>query len=151
MCQIVVLMIIMDHQTTKHVIQSGLIQHLAFTGSGAGGRRIKSSVGSQFIETGLELGGKDPAYVRANADLDLAISGIMDGVFYNAGQSCCGVERIYVHVKVYDKFINGAINEMQNLKIGNPQSKDISLGPLVSKKSIQFLKKQNNFLIFHLN
>ena len=122
--------LIMDHQTTEQVIQSGLIQHLAFTGSVAGGRRVKASAGSQLIETGLELGGKDPAYIREDADLDLTISNVMDGVFYNAGQSCCAVERIYVHESLFDEFVAGAIECMNNLKIGDPMNESIDMGSL---------------------
>ena len=134
--------LIMDHQTTEQVIQSGLIHHMAFTGSVAGGRRVKASVASQFIETGLELGGKDPAYVREDADLELAIQGIMDGVFYNAGQSCCAIERIYVHESLFDEFVAGAIECMNNLKIGDPMNDASDLGPLAQHSGITTINEQ---------
>ncbi len=128
--------LIMDHQTTEQVIQSGLIQHLSFTGSVAGGRRVKASAGSQFIETGLELGGKDPAYIRGDADLDLTISNVMDGVFYNAGQSCCAVERIYVHESLFNEFVDGAMSFMNKLVIGDPMDKSTDMGPLAQNSGI---------------
>ena len=128
--------LIMDHQTTEQVIQSGLIQHLSFTGSVAGGRRVKASAGSQFIETGLELGGKDPAYIREDADLDLTISNVMDGVFYNAGQSCCAVERIYVHESLFNEFVDGAMSFMNKLVIGDPMDKSTDMGPLAQNSGI---------------
>ena len=128
--------LIMDHQTTEQVIQSGLINHLAFTGSVAGGRRVKNSVGGQFIETGLELGGKDPAYIREDANLKTAIPGVMDGVFYNGGQSCCAVERIYVHESLYNEFVDGAMSFMNKLVIGDPIDKSTDMGPLAQNSGI---------------
>ena len=134
--------LIMDHLTTEQVIQSGLIHHLAFTGSVAGGRRVQTSVGSQFIETGLELGGKDPAYIREDANLDTAIPSVMDGVFYNAGQSCCGIERIYVHETLFDHFVKGAIEFMNNLKIGDPMDKATDMGPLAQNSGLETIEEQ---------
>ena len=128
--------LIMDHQTTEQVIQSGLIHHLAFTGSVAGGRRVKASVGSQCIETGLELGGKDPAYIREDANLKTAIPGVMDGVFYNGGQSCCAVERIYVHESLFNEFVDGAMSFMNKLVIGDPMDKSTDMGPLAQNSGI---------------
>ena len=134
--------LIMDHQTTEQVIQSELIHHLAFTGSVAGGRRVKTSIGSQFIEVGLELGGKDPAYIREDANLKTAIPGVMDGVFYNAGQSCCAVERIYVHETLFDEFIAGAIDFMNNLKIEHPMNEASDMGPLAQHSGITTIIEQ---------
>jgi acyl-CoA reductase-like NAD-dependent aldehyde dehydrogenase len=134
--------IICNHNTLSEIIRANVFDHISFTGSVNGGRSISISNKSNFIGLGLELGGKDPAYICDDADLDFTIPNVMDGVFYNAGQSCCGVERIYVHENVYDKFLNGAINEFEKLKIGDPFKKDITLGPLAHKKSIQFLENQ---------
>ena len=129
--------LIMDHATTEKGIQSGLIHHVAFTGSVAGGRRVKTSVGSQFIKTGLELGGKDPAYIREDANVDKVIPAVMDGVFYNAGQSCCAVERIYVHHTLFDTFLSGAIQYMNVLNIGNPMEETTDLGPMAQLSGIE--------------
>lgn len=134
--------IICNHDTLSEIIRTNVFDHISFTGSVNGGRSISESNNSNFIGLGLELGGKDPAYICDDADLDFTIPNVMDGVFYNAGQSCCGVERIYVHEKVYDKFLNGAVDEMNNLKVGNPLKKGITLGPLAHKKSIEFLENQ---------
>jgi acyl-CoA reductase-like NAD-dependent aldehyde dehydrogenase len=134
--------LIMGHQTTEQVIQSGLIHHLAFTGSVAGGRRVKASAGNQFIETGLELGGKDPAYIREDANLETTIPSVMDGVFYNAGQSCCAVERIYVHESLFDEFVAGAIECMNNLKIGDPMDDSMDMGPLAQLSGITTINEQ---------
>ena len=131
-------------QVTEQVIQSGLIQHLAFTGSVTGGRRVKTSVGSQFIETGLELGGKDPAYIREDANLDKVIPAVMDGVFYNAGQSCCAVERIYVHHTLFDTFLSRAIQYMNALNIGNPMEETTDLGPMAQLSGVETAIAQIN-------
>jgi acyl-CoA reductase-like NAD-dependent aldehyde dehydrogenase len=136
--------LIMKHQTQKQVIQSGLIQHLAFTGSVAAGRRVKALVGSQFIESGLELGGKDPAYIREDANVDKVIPAVMDGVFYNAGQSCCAVERIYVHHTLFDTFLSRAIQYMNALNLGNPMEETIDLGPMAQLSGVETAIAQIN-------
>jgi len=136
--------LILDHATSEKTIQSGLIQHLAFTGSVAGGRRVKASVGSQFIETGLELGGKDPAYIREDANVDKVIPVVMDGVFYNAGQSCCAIERIYVHHTLFDTFLSRAIQYMNALTIGNPMEETIYLGPMAQLSGVETAIAQIN-------
>ena len=136
--------IILDHQDTKSIIQSGLIHHVAFTGSVAGGRRIHTSASGRFMDVGLELGGKDPAYVREDANLESSVPGVMDGVFYNAGQSCCAVERIYVHESLFDKFVEGAVLFMNKLKIGDPLDDTTDLGPLAQKSGIKTIENQLN-------
>ena len=73
------------------------MDHVCFTGSVEGGRAVHRAAAERFIAVGLELGGKDPAYVAADADFDFTVPNLVDGAFYNAGQSCCGIERIYVH------------------------------------------------------
>jgi acyl-CoA reductase-like NAD-dependent aldehyde dehydrogenase len=134
--------LIMDHTTTEKAIQSGLIHHVAFTGSVRGGRRVQTSASSQFMDVGLELGGKDPAYIREDANLYSAVPGIMDGVFYNAGQSCCAVERIYVHHSLFDEFVEQAAQFMDNLKIGDPMNASINMGPLAQKSGIKTVENQ---------
>jgi acyl-CoA reductase-like NAD-dependent aldehyde dehydrogenase len=134
--------LIMDHATTEKAIQSGFIHHVAFTGSVKGGRRVQRSASSQFIDVGLELGGKDPAYIREDANLNSAVSGVMDGVFYNAGQSCCAVERIYVHNSLFDEFVDGAIEFMNNLKVGDPMDDSADLGPMAQKSGIKTVENQ---------
>ena len=91
-----------DHAQTEQLLGSGKIDHVNFTGSVAGGRAIERAAAGTFTTLGLELGGKDPAYVCDDAKLDHAVDNLVDGAFYNSGQCCCGIERIYVHEKVYD-------------------------------------------------
>ena len=79
---------------------------------------------------GLELGGKDPAYVRADADVAFAAENLADGSFFNSGQSCCGIERIYVHEDVYDEFVQGVVDVAKGYKLGNPLDDDVTIGPL---------------------
>ena len=134
--------LIISHHTTENLIKSGLVDHVSFTGSVSGGRNINQTSSNQFINTGLELGGKDPAYVCEDSNLQSAVDGIMDGVFYNAGQSCCSVERIYVHQKVYDEFVTGAIEEMNNLQMGNPMDESTTLGPMAQKSGQEHIIKQ---------
>ncbi|MBC8197642.1 MAG: aldehyde dehydrogenase family protein [Candidatus Marinimicrobia bacterium] len=134
--------IICSHQTLATAIKLGLFDHISFTGSVNGGRSVSEANKSNFIGLGLELGGKDPAYICEDSDLEFVIPNIMDGVFYNAGQSCCGVERIYVHESIYDQFIKGAILEMEKLVIGNPMYSETTMGPLASAKAVQFLENQ---------
>lgn len=125
--------LITDHRTTEKVIQSGLIHHVSFTGSVSSGRKIQESTKGQFIDVGLELGGKDPAYIREDADIQRVVPSIMDGVFYNGGQSCCAVERIYVHESLFDNFVEGSIDFMNKLKIGDPLLDSTDMGPMAQQ------------------
>ena len=85
------------HDDVANIINDKRIDYVAFTGSVAGGHAVQQASNQRFIGTGMELGGKDPAYVRADADINFAIENIVDGAFFNSGQSCCGIERVYVH------------------------------------------------------
>lgn len=98
------------HDTAAAVMQAEPVRMLCFTGSVCGGRAVQQAVGGAggFPGTGLELGSKDPAYVRADADVAHAGAGIADGAFFNAGQSCCSIERVHVHESVYDQFLDAA-------------------------------------------
>ena len=107
--------LVLNHADTEKLIGSGKIDHVNFTGSVEGGRRIERAAAGTFATLGLELGGKDPAYVRADAKLDYAVENLVDGAFFNSGQCCCGVERIYVHEDVYDEFVEGFVDETQGL------------------------------------
>ena len=86
----------MTHADTEKAMRDARVGYVAFTGSVAGGRAVQHALSDRFIGAGLELGGKDPAYVRADADLAHAVENLVDGAFFNSGQSCCGIERIYV-------------------------------------------------------
>jgi acyl-CoA reductase-like NAD-dependent aldehyde dehydrogenase len=134
--------LVLSHETTEALINSGMIDYVSFTGSVSGGYKIQKTASNHFINVGLELGGKDPAYVREDAELANTIENIMDGVFYNGGQSCCSVERIYVHSSLYEVFLNGAINWMENLIINDPLDSKTTMGPMAQKSGISLINKQ---------
>ena len=132
----------LDHSTTSKVISDTRINHVLFTGSVSGGREIKKSIGTRFINAGLELGGKDPAYVRSDCNINHAIENLVDGSYFNSGQSCCGIERIYVDEKIYDQFIEGFKNTTEKYILGNPLEKETNLGPVVKLKAAQYILSQ---------
>lgn len=122
--------LVLSHQQTEKLIGSGQIDHINFTGSVAGGRAIERAAAGSFASIGLELGGKDPAYVRADAKLDHAIENLVDGAFYNSGQCCCGVERVYVDSRVFDAFVEGFADLTRKYVVGNPLDASTTLGPM---------------------
>jgi acyl-CoA reductase-like NAD-dependent aldehyde dehydrogenase len=122
--------LVLSHEQTEKLIGSGRIDHINFTGSVAGGRAIERAASGTFASLGLELGGKDPAYVRADAKLDHAIENLVDGTFYNSGQCCCGIERIYVDAAVYDDFVAGFADLTRKYVVGNPLEQATTLGPM---------------------
>lgn len=130
------------HEDTERVIQDERIDYVAFTGSVAGGAMVEKAAAGCFIGVGLELGGKDPAYVRSDADLAHAVDTTMDGAFFNSGQSCCGIERVYVHETIYDAYIRQAVAWVSALKLGRSDDPDTTLGPVVSIKSAEFIRSQ---------
>jgi acyl-CoA reductase-like NAD-dependent aldehyde dehydrogenase len=134
--------LVMSHQQTEKLIGSGRIDHVAFTGSVGGGRAIERGVAGTFASTGLELGGKDPAYVRADAKLDHAIENLVDGSFFNSGQSCCGVERIYVDAPVFDDFVEGFAALTRQYVVGNPLDQTTTLGPMVRSSAADTVRAQ---------
>ena len=119
------------HEQVASAIQDQRIAYVAFTGSVEGGHAIQKAVGNRLITAGLELGGKDPAYVRADADLAQAVENLVDGAFFNSGQSCCAVERIYVHQSVYDEFVQQFTALTKRYVLGDPMQPDSTLGPMV--------------------
>jgi acyl-CoA reductase-like NAD-dependent aldehyde dehydrogenase len=119
-----------DHATSEWMVADPRVDHVCFTGSTFGGHRIQAAAKDRFIEVGLELGGNDPAYVAADADLAKAVDGIVDGACYNAGQSCCAVERVYVHRSLYKQFIEAVVPLLQAYVLGDPRSDKTNLGPI---------------------
>jgi acyl-CoA reductase-like NAD-dependent aldehyde dehydrogenase len=95
-----------------------------------------------FIAINLELGGKDPAYVRADAKLDFAIENVADGAFFNSGQCCCGIERVYVHEKVYDDFVSGLVDLTKKYVLGNPTDPEVTLGPMARARGAATVREQ---------
>ncbi|QDU79789.1 Lactaldehyde dehydrogenase [Polystyrenella longa] len=134
--------VILNHQQTEELIADDRINHVSFTGSVEGGRVIYRHVAERLIDAGLELGGNDAAYVAADADLDFAVANIVDGATYNAGQSCCAVERVYVHETVYDAFVDKALELMQGFQLGDPTAEGTTMGPLASRAALEELEKQ---------
>jgi acyl-CoA reductase-like NAD-dependent aldehyde dehydrogenase len=131
-----------DHEVSAKIIARPEIGYVSFTGSVRGGHEIYREVGKRFIDAGLELGGKDPAYVAPDADLDHAVANLIDGAFYNAGQSCCGIERIYVHRSLYDRFVEGAVAEVRKLRMGDPMNDATTLGPMAQPGAPDKLEAQ---------
>ncbi len=132
----------MTHEDTATAIRSGKINYVAFTGSVAAGARIEKTIAGQFIGSGLELGGKDPAYVREDANVHYAIESLVDGSFFNSGQSCCGIERIYVHRSVFKDFVEGFSDLTRQYILGSPLEQETNLGPLVNMKAAEFVRNQ---------
>jgi acyl-CoA reductase-like NAD-dependent aldehyde dehydrogenase len=132
----------MGHDDVAKMIGDQRISFVAFTGSVSGGHAVVEAARNRFIGLGLELGGKDPAYVRFDANLNHAIENLVDGAMFNSGQSCCGIERIYVHRDLYEPFVKGAVELTQTYKLGNPLEPDTTLGPLVRSSAAEFVRGQ---------
>ncbi|EIM92724.1 succinate semialdehyde dehydrogenase [Stereum hirsutum FP-91666 SS1] len=128
----------------EHAIKHTLVDFVSFTGSVAGGQAVEKAAveASGFKGVALELGGKDPAYVRPDADLDYTAAELVDGAFFNSGQSCCAVERIYVHKDVYDAFVPKFVEIVKQYKLGDPTKPETNLGPVVSIASAKRIRKQ---------
>ena len=134
----------LDHPSTAKVIRAPEVDFVAFTGSVPGGDMVETAAAGRFIGVGLELGGKDPAYVRADADLDFAVENLVDGAFFNCGQSCCGIERLYVHERVYDSFVGGFADLVGQYKLGDPTDPETTLGPMVRAEAADFVRAQTS-------
>ena len=132
----------LGHDQVSEIIKDRRINFVAFTGSVAGGKAVQQAISHRFINAGLELGGKDPAYVRADADLENAIENLVDGSFFNSGQSCCGIERIYVHEKLFKDFVDGFVALTKQYKLGNPLETTTTLGPMVRASAAAFAQNQ---------
>ncbi|MGF6554380.1 acyl-CoA reductase-like NAD-dependent aldehyde dehydrogenase [Pseudomonas sp. S30_BP2TU TE3576] len=134
--------LLLDHRQTAALIASGRVQQVNFTGSVDAGKAMESAATGRFIGVGLELGGKDPAYVRADADLEHAVENLVDGSFFNSGQSCCAIERIYVDQKIYPAFVERFVALTNQYVLGNPLDAATTLGPLVNPGAADFVRKQ---------
>jgi acyl-CoA reductase-like NAD-dependent aldehyde dehydrogenase len=134
--------VVLDHAGTEALIGARSFGFINFTGSVAGGAAIERAAAGTFTGLGLELGGKDPAYVMEDADLDWAIDVLMDGAMYNAGQCCCGIERVYVHHSLYDAFVEKAVVWVNALKLGNPFDPETTLGPMANVRFAQTVRAQ---------
>jgi acyl-CoA reductase-like NAD-dependent aldehyde dehydrogenase len=134
--------VVLDHATTEHLIAQRSFNFVNFTGSVGGGVAMEKAAAGTFTGLGLELGGKDPGYVRVDADLDAAVDGLMDGAMFNAGQCCCGIERIYVHESLYEAFVEKAVDWVKGLTLGNPFDAATTLGPMANKRFAAVVRAQ---------
>jgi acyl-CoA reductase-like NAD-dependent aldehyde dehydrogenase len=118
------------------------INGVFFTGSYPTGAKIAEAAAKKMIKTQLELGGKDPIYVCDDADVKAVAEATADGAFYNNGQSCCSVERIYVHAKVYDAFVEAFMNTVKGFVVGDPMDDKTYIGALTRQPQIAILEAQ---------
>jgi acyl-CoA reductase-like NAD-dependent aldehyde dehydrogenase len=131
-----------SHEDTDRIIRDPRVDFVAFTGSVAGGHAVQRAASSRFIGVGLELGGCDPVYVRHDANLEHAIENIVDGAYFNSGQSCCGLQRIYVHHGIYQRFTEGFIELTRRYMLGDPTDDRTTLGPLVRRSAADGVRAQ---------
>jgi len=124
--------VFLDHDTTSALIAERAFDFVNFTGSVGGGKAMERAAAGTFTGVGLELGGKDPGYVMNDADLDAAVDTLIDGAMFNAGQCCCGIERIYVAASLYDAFVEKAVAIVKGYKLGNPMDPDTTMGPMAN-------------------
>ena len=132
----------LGHAQVARMIADPRIAFVAFTGSVGGGHAVQQAAAKRFIGTGLELGGKDPGYVRADADLAFAVENLVDGAFFNSGQSCCGIERIYVDKQVFKPFVEKFVDLTRQYRLGDPLEKETNLGPLVRTEAANNVRAQ---------
>ncbi|HWZ62818.1 MAG TPA: aldehyde dehydrogenase family protein [Steroidobacteraceae bacterium] len=132
----------LSHEDTERVIRDPRIDFVAFTGSVAGGHAVQRIAAERFIGVGLELGGCDPVYVRHDANLGHAIENIVDGAYFNSGQSCCGLQRIYVHESLYEPFVRGAVELIRQYRLGDPLDPETTLGPVVRTAAADAVRAQ---------
>ncbi len=132
----------LTHEDTEHLLADSAVKAVTFTGSVEGGVMVEKATAGRFIHVGLELGGKDPAYVRADADVDAAVATTIDGAFFNSGQSCCGIERIYVHRQIYDEFVTKAVALVKEYRLGRSDDPQTTLGPVVRAGAADFVREQ---------
>jgi acyl-CoA reductase-like NAD-dependent aldehyde dehydrogenase len=119
-----------DHPTSEKMVGDPRIDHVVYTGSVFGGHRIVSAAAGRFLHVGLELGGNDPAYVAPDCDFDKTVENVVDGALYNAGQSCCAVERVYVHRSLYQRFVDASEALVRAYVLGDPKDASTTLGPV---------------------
>ncbi|HVZ31825.1 MAG TPA: aldehyde dehydrogenase family protein, partial [Polyangiaceae bacterium] len=128
------------HELSERMVADERIDHVVFTGSVLGGRRISQAAAGRFLQIGYELGGNDPAYVAEDADLARSLDGLVDGAMYNAGQSCCAVERVYVHAHHYEAFVEGARQLAEAYVLGDPLAAETTMGPIAQPQHVEELE-----------
>lgn len=136
--------IFVTHDVTSELLKERAFDFINFTGSINGGKQIERAAAGTFVGVGLELGGKDPAYVREDADLEAAVNTLIDGAMFNSGQCCCGIERIYVHESLFGGFIEKAKNIVERYVLGNPLDRATTLGPMAHLRFANEVRRQIN-------
>ncbi len=131
-----------SHETVRKLIQARAVDFISFTGSVEGGRQVYQEASRQLLDMGLELGGKDPAFVCEDANFNFTVENLVDGAFYNAGQSCCAVERIYVMRPLFARFVEAYVAEVEKYVVGDPEDERTTLGPLAQSKAVEFMEFQ---------
>ena len=134
--------VVLDHATTENLIAARAFDFVNFTGSVGGGQAMERAAAGTFTPMGLELGGKDPGYVRADANLEAAVDTLMDGAMFNSGQCCCGIERIYVHESLFDAFVEKSVAWVNTLKLGSPFDAASTLGPMANTRFAKVVRDQ---------
>ncbi len=132
----------LSHADAEKLMGDIRVDFVNFTGSVPGGNAVQKAVGGKFIATGMELGGKDPAYLRSDVNIDHTVENVIDGAFFNSGQSCCGIERIYAHESVFDAFVEKAADLVSQYRLGSPIDTETNLGPMVRASSAAFVRGQ---------
>jgi acyl-CoA reductase-like NAD-dependent aldehyde dehydrogenase len=131
-----------SHEQAARMIADARVGYVAFTGSVAGGHAVQRAAAERFVATGLELGGKDPAYVRADAPLAATVENLVDGAYFNSGQSCCAVERIYVDQRLFPDFVEAFAELVKRYRLGNPLDPQTTLGPMVRADAADRVRAQ---------
>ncbi len=134
--------VFLSHDVTNDLIAGNAFDFVNFTGSVGGGQAMERAAAGTFTGVGTELGGKDPGYVMEDADLDAAVDTLVDGAMFNAGQCCCGIERIYVHESLYDQFVEKAVAIVNGYKLGHPMDADTTMGPMANVRFAQEVRAQ---------
>jgi len=124
------------------LLRSPQINHISFTGSLTGGLAVQKVASDRIVNVCLELGGKDPAYVRDDVDLAWAAEEIVDGAIFNSGQSCYAIERVYVHERIHDAFIAEIKKVLSQYRVGDPSDPKTQIGPVISKQSKETIQTQ---------
>ncbi|MEL7150948.1 MAG: aldehyde dehydrogenase family protein [Pseudomonadota bacterium] len=134
--------VVIDHDTTNALIAERAVDFVNFTGSVGGGQAMEQAAAGTFIPVSTELGGKDPGYVRVDADLDAAVDTLLDGAMFNAGQCCCGIERIYVAHSLFDRFVEKAVAWVEAQTLGNPLDPETTMGPMANIRFAREVRAQ---------
>ncbi len=134
--------VFLSHDVTNDLIADRAFDLVNFTGSVSGGQAMERAAAGTFTGVGTELGGKDPAYVMEDADLDAAVDTLIDAAMFNSGQCCCGIERIYVHESLFDEFVAKAVEIVKGYKLGNPLEPETTLGPMAHTRFANEVRAQ---------